>query len=241
MNDPIAMRRYYAEGIGTFVLVLGGCGTAVLDAKHVGILGVSLAFGLTLLALAYAIGHISGCHVNPAVTIGLVIAGRHDKKDLGGYIIAQVLGGVAAAALIYAIANGLAGGYDLQKGGLAANGYGEHSPDGYNLLAAALTEIVLSALLLFVFLGATDKKADRGLAGIPIGLALTLIHLVGIPVTNVSVNPARSIGPAFMVRGWALEQLWLFIVAPIAGAVLGALIYGALRPTENAPKEALGD
>ncbi len=241
MNDSGSMKRFTAEGIGTFVLVFGGCGTAVLDAKHVGVLGVSLAFGLTLLTMAYAIGHISGCHINPAVTVGLVIAGRHDKKDLGGYIIAQVLGGVAAAALLYAIANGMSGGYDLQKGGLAANGYGDHSPDGYNMLAAALTEIVLTALLLFVVLGATDKKAAVGFAGIPIGLALTLIHLIGIPVTNLSVNPARSIGPAFMVRGWALEQLWLFVVAPVVGAVLGAVVYGALRPNEKDPKEALAD
>ncbi len=229
------MKRYFAEGIGTFVLVFGGCGTAVLDARHVGVLGVAIAFGLTLLVMAYAIGHISGCHINPAVTVGLVVAGRHDKKDLVPYAIAQILGGIAAAALLYAIANATITGYDLTKEGLAANGYGDHSPDGYGLLAGLLTEIVLTALLLFVVLGATDKAAPRGFAGIPIGLVLVLIHLIGIPVTNLSVNPARSIGPALMVRGWALEQLWLFIVAPLIGAVLGALTYTALTAPEVAP------
>ena len=234
------MKRYLAELIGTFVLVLGGCGTAVLDAKHVGVLGVSIAFGLTLLTMAYAIGHVSGCHINPAVTVGLVVAGRHDKKDLAGYIIAQIVGGVIAAAVIYLIARDHPGGYDLAKNGLAANGYGEHSPGGYGLTAALLTEVILTALLLFVVIGATDAKSPAGFAGIPIGLVLTLIHLVGIPITNLSVNPARSIGPAIFSGGWALEQLWLFIVAPLVGALLGAFAYRALRPDEDKkPVEAL--
>jgi len=222
-------KKYLAEAIGTFVLVFGGCGTAVLDAKNVGVLGVSIAFGLTLLTMAYAIGPVSGCHINPAVTVGLTVAGRHDKKDLAGYVIAQTVGGIVAAGVIYAIANGHEpGGYDL-KDGLAANGYGDHSPGGYGLLAGLLAEIVLTALLIFVVLGATDKRAAAGFAGLPIGLALTLIHLVGIPITNTSVNPARSIGPALFVRGWALEQLWLFIVAPVVGAIFGALIYRAIE------------
>lgn len=234
------MKRYIAELIGTFVLVFGGCGTAVLDAKHVGVLGVSIAFGLTLLTMAYAIGHVSGCHINPAVTIGLVIAGRHDKKDLPGYIAAQVLGGILAAALIYVIANDVSGGYDLAKNGIAANGYGEHSPGGYGMTAALLTEVVLTALLLFVVIGATDARSPAGFAGIPIGLVLTLIHLIGIPITNLSVNPARSIGPAIFSGGWALGQLWLFIVAPIVGGVLGALAYRMLRPDElKKPVETL--
>ena len=228
-------KKYLAEAIGTFVLVFGGCGTAVFDAKNVGVLGVSIAFGLTLLTMAYAIGPISGCHINPAVTVGLVVAGRADKKDLAGYVIAQILGGIVAAGLIYAIANGTDTGYDLQKGGLAANGYGEHSPGGYGLAAALLAEIVLTALLLFVVLGTTDKKAAPGFAGLPIGLALTLIHLIGIPVTNTSVNPARSIGPALFVQGWALEQLWLFIVAPLLGAAFGALVYRVLQEAEPEP------
>jgi aquaporin Z len=234
------MKRYLAEAIGTFVLVLGGCGTAVLDAGHVGVLGVSIAFGLTVLTMAYAIGHISGCHVNPAVTIGLVVAGRHDKKDLPGYIAAQIAGATAGAALVYFIASSRQGGYDLVVGGLASNGYGPHSPDKYGMVAAIVVEVVLTAVFLFTILGATDVKAPVGFAGIPIGLALTLIHLIGIPVTNLSVNPARSLGPAIIVRGWALEQVWLFVVAPIAGAVIGALLYKQLRPTGGDPKEKFG-
>jgi len=226
-------KKYLAEAIGTFVLVLGGCGTAVFDAKNVGVLGVSIAFGLTLLTMAYAIGPISGCHINPAVTVGLVIAGRTDKKDLAGYVIAQILGGIVAAGLIYAIASGTELGYDL-KGGLASNGYGEHSPGGYGLPAAILAEVVLTALLLFVVLGTTDKRAAAGFAGLPIGLALTLIHLISIPITNTSVNPARSIGPALFVRGWALEQLWVFIAAPVVGAIVGALLYRAVQEPEAA-------
>ncbi|WP_394843439.1 aquaporin Z [Pendulispora brunnea] len=230
-------KKYVAEAIGTFVLVFGGCGTAVLDAKNVGVLGVSIAFGLTLLTMAYAIGPISGCHINPAVTVGLIVAGRHDKKDLTGYVVAQILGGIVAAGVLYAIANGHDFGYDLKEG-LAANGYGDHSPGGYGLLAGLLAEIVLTALLLFVVLGTTDKRAAVGFAGLPIGLALTLIHLVGIPITNTSVNPARSIGPALFVRGWALEQLWLFIVAPIVGAIFGALTYRAIEEAQPKPKAA---
>ena len=222
------------------VLVFGGCGTAVFDAGHVGVLGVSLAFGLTVLTMAYAIGHISGCHINPAVTIGLVVAGRHDKKDLPGYIGAQVIGGIVGAALVYFIANQRLGGYDLAAGGLAANGFENHSPDHYGVAAAIVTETVLTAVFLFTILGATDKKSPAGFAGIPIGLSLTLIHLIGIPITNLSVNPARSIGPALLVRGWALEQLWLFIVAPIVGAVIGAMLYKAARPESTDPKEQFG-
>lgn len=233
------MKRYIAELFGTFVLVFGGCGTAVLDAGHVGVLGVSIAFGLTLLTMAYAIGHVSGCHINPAVTIGLVVAKRHAASDLAGYIVAQLVGGLLAAALLYVIASGKSG-YVLSPETLAANGYGTHSPDGYGIVAALATEIVLTALLLFVVIGATDKRAPTGFAGVPIGLALTLIHLIGIPVTNLSVNPARSIGPALVARGWAIEQLWLFIVAPVIGGVIGALAYRMLRPEEEAPpKERL--
>ncbi|WP_394826166.1 aquaporin Z [Pendulispora albinea] len=233
-------KKYVAEAIGTFVLVFGGCGTAVLDAKNVGVLGVSIAFGLTLLTMAYAIGPISGCHINPAVTVGLIFAGRADKKDLAGYVVAQILGGIAAAAVLFAIANGHTFGYDLKEG-LAANGYGEHSPGGYGLLAGLLAEIVLTALLLFVVLATTDKRAPSGFAGLPIGLALTLIHLIGIPITNTSVNPARSIGPALFVRGWALEQLWLFIVAPVIGAIFGALIYRFLEDDEPVSHKSVED
>jgi aquaporin Z len=227
------MKRYIAELIGTFVLVFGGCGTAVIAGKHVGLLGISIAFGLTLLTMAYAIGHVSGCHINPAVTVGLVVAGRHDKKDLPGYIAAQVVGGILAAGLLYLIVRDQAGGYDLATKGLAANGYGEYSPGKYGIVAALAVEIVLTALLLFIVIGATDPRGPAGFAGIPIGLGLALIHLIGIPVTNLSVNPARSIGPAIFAGGAALTQLWLFIVAPIVGGVLGALAYRMLRPDET--------
>ncbi len=238
------MKRYLAEFIGTFVLVFGGCGTAVLDAKHVGVLGVSLAFGLTLLTMAYAIGHVSGCHINPAVTLGLVIAGRHDKSDLLGYWAAQIAGGVLAALVLYAVASGLPA-FDLVASGLASNGFAEHSPDKYSLVAGLIAEVIGTALLLFTVLGATDKKSPAGFAGLPIGLVLTLIHLITIPVTNTSVNPARSIGPALVLalfggEGWAVAQLWLFIIGPMIGAALGVLAYRALRPVEDAPpKEAL--
>jgi aquaporin Z len=221
------MKSYAAEFVGTFWLVLGGCGSAVLAAAFpalgIGLLGVSLAFGLTVLTMAFAIGHISGCHLNPAVSIGLWAGGRFDAGKLLPYIVAQVLGAIAAAAVLYLIASGKTG-FDVTAG-FASNGYGEHSPGGYTLLAAALCEVVMTAMFLIVILGATDKRAPAGLAPIAIGLCLTLIHLISIPVTNTSVNPARSTGVALFAGGWAVEQLWLFWIAPIAGAVLGALIY----------------
>lgn len=221
------MRQYSAEFLGTFWLVLGGCGSAVLAAGFpdvgIGLLGVSLAFGLTVLTMAYAIGHISGCHLNPAVSIGLWASGRFAGKQLLPYMVAQVLGGIAAGAVLYVIASGAAG-FDV-AGGFASNGYGEHSPGGYSLTAALVTEVVMTAFFLIVILGATDKRAPAGLAPIAIGLGLTLIHLISIPVTNTSVNPARSTGVALFVGDWAVSQLWLFWLAPIAGAVLGALIY----------------
>jgi len=220
-------RRAIAEFIGTFWLVLGGCGSAVLAAAfpHVGIglLGVALAFGLTVLTMAFAIGHISGCHLNPAVSFGLMVAGRFRAAELPAYVIAQVLAAIVAALVLYAIASGKAG-FEL-SGGLAANGYAEHSPGGYSLAAALLTEVVMSFMFLLVILGATDARASAGFAPIAIGLCLTLIHLVSIPVTNTSVNPARSTGPAVVVGGWALAQLWLFWVDPLLGAGLAGFAY----------------
>lgn len=227
------MKKYLAEMIGTFVLVFGGCGSAVLAGEKIGFLGVSIAFGLTLLTMAYAIGPISGCHINPAVTVGLLVSKKMDSRDVAGYIVAQIIGGILAAALLLAIAKGVPGGYDPALAGFAANGYAEHSPGRYNLVSAFLAEVILTFFLMFTVLGATDIKAPVGFAGIPIGLVLALIHLVGIPVTNTSVNPARSIGPAVFVGGWALSQLWLFIVAPIVGAVIASVVYGiigTLRP-----------
>jgi aquaporin Z len=219
--------RLAAEFIGTFWLVLGGCGSAVLAAAFpgvgIGLLGVSLAFGLTVLTMAYAIGHVSGCHLNPAVSVGLMVGGRFKAGDLIPYIIVQVLGAIVAAGVLYLIASGKAG-FDL-KGGLASNGFAEHSPGGYSLRAAAITEFVMTFMFLLIILGATDKRAPAGFAPIPIGLALTLIHLISIPVTNTSVNPARSTGPAIFVGDWALSQLWLFWVAPIAGAALAGVVY----------------
>jgi aquaporin Z len=219
--------RLVAEFIGTFWLVLGGCGSAVLAAAFpgvgIGLLGVALAFGLTVLTMAYAIGHVSGCHLNPAVTLGLATSGRFKPSEVIPYWIAQVLGAIAAAALLYLIASGKAG-FEL-AGGLASNGYGEHSPGKYPLYAGFLTELVMTFMFLVIILGATDERAPQGFAPIAIGLALTLIHLVSIPVTNTSVNPARSTGPALMVGGWALQQLWLFWVAPLAGAALAGLAY----------------
>ncbi|XZG69137.1 aquaporin Z [Chitinibacteraceae bacterium HSL-7] len=221
------MNRYLAELVGTFWLVLGGCGSAVLAAAFpdvgIGLLGVSLAFGLTVLTMAFAIGHISGCHLNPAVSLGLAVAGRFDKKDLLPYIVAQVIGAIIAGAVLYVIASGQAG-FDVSAG-FASNGFGEHSPGGYSLTAALVCEIVMTALFLVVILGATDARAPQGFAPIAIGLCLTLIHLISIPVTNTSVNPARSTGVALFVGDWAAAQLWLFWLAPFAGAVLGALIY----------------
>ncbi len=221
------MKKYVAEFFGTFWLVLGGCGAAVLAAGFpdvgIGLLGVSLAFGLTVLTMAFAIGHISGCHLNPAVSLGLWAGGRFKAKELLPYIVFQVLGGIAAGGVLLLIASGKAG-FDVSAG-FASNGYGAHSPGGYTLLAALLTEVVMTMMFLVVILGATDERAPKGLAPIAIGLCLTLIHLISIPVTNTSVNPARSTGVALVVGGWAVEQLWLFWVAPIFGAVLGALIY----------------
>lgn len=221
------MKKLVAEFIGTFWLVFAGCGSAVLAAGFpalgIGFVGVSLAFGLSVLTMAYAIGHISGCHLNPAVTAGLWAGGRFPGKDVPGYVAAQVLGGIAGAAVLFVIASGIAG-FSLQSG-FAANGYGEHSPGGYSLVAALVTEIVMTCMFIFIIMGATDKKAPAGLAPIAIGLALTLIHLVSIPVTNTSVNPARSTSQAIFVGGWALQQLWLFWVAPIAGGILGGLVY----------------
>ncbi|MUK66319.1 aquaporin Z [Aliivibrio fischeri] len=221
------MNKYMAEFIGTFWLVLGGCGSAVLAAGFpelgIGFVGVSLAFGLTVLTMAFAIGHISGCHLNPAVSVGLWVGGRFDAKDLVPYIVSQVFGGIAAGGILYLIASGQAG-FDL-AGGFASNGFGEHSPGGYTMTAALITEVVLTAMFLIVIMGATDSRAPAGFAPIAIGLCLTLIHLISIPVTNTSVNPARSTAVAVYVGDWATSQLWLFWVAPIVGAVIGALIY----------------
>jgi aquaporin Z len=219
-----------AEVLGTFWLVFGGCGSAVLAATFpdvgIGLLGVSLAFGLTVLTMAYAIGHISGCHLNPAVSIGLAVAGRFKAAHVLPYVAAQVAGAVLAAGVLYVIASGQPG-FSL-AGGLASNGYAEHSPGGFSLAAGITAEVVLTMMFLFIILGATDDRAPRGFAPLAIGLGLTLIHLIGIPVTNLSVNPARSTGPAVFVGGWALAQLWMFWVAPIAGAVIGALAYGVV-------------
>jgi len=221
------MNKYAAEFIGTFWLVLGGCGSAVLAAAFpdvgISLLGVSLAFGLTVLTMAFAIGHISGCHLNPAVSIGLWVGGRFPAKELIPYIVAQVFGAIVAGGVLYLIASGKAG-FDVNAG-FASNGYGEHSPGGYSLTSALVTEVVMTLMFLFVILGATDKRAPAGFAPIAIGLALTLIHLISIPVTNTSVNPARSTGVALYVGDWATAQLWLFWVAPIAGATLGGLVY----------------
>jgi aquaporin Z len=225
--------RSVAELIGTFWLVLGGCGSAVIAAAFpglgIGLLGVSIAFGLTVVTMAYAIGHISGCHLNPAVSIGLAAGGRFKAGDLPAYIIAQVAGAVLAAGVLYLIASGKPG-FDL-AGGFASNGYAEHSPGQYSLGAAALCEVVLTAFFLFVIMGATDARAPAGFAPIAIGLTLTLIHLISIPVTNTSVNPARSTGQALFVGGWAVAQLWMFWVAPIAGAVIGSLAYRFVSST----------
>src|SRR5882762_1475173 len=227
------MNRYVAEFVGTFVLVFASCGSAVLAGDKIGFLGVALAFGLSLLAMVYAIGPIFGCHINPAVTVGILVTRKMDAKYASGYIVAQILGAIVASALLLLIVKGAPNGYDPAVAGFAANGYGDHSPGHYNLLSAFLVEIVLSFFLVFTVLGATDIKAPVGFAGIAIGLVLTLIHLVGIPVTNTSVNPARSIGPAVFVGGWALSQLWLFIIAPLIGAVISAVVYNLThRPGE---------
>jgi aquaporin Z len=225
------MKKLVAEFIGTLWLVLGGCGSAVLAAGFpelgIGFVGVSLAFGLTVVTMAYAIGHISGCHLNPAVSIGLWMGGRFDKKDLLPYIVAQVLGAIGGAAILYIIASGKPG---FELGGFAANGFGEHSPGGYGMLSALVIEIVLTFMFLIVILGSTHSKAPKYLAGLAIGLSLTLIHLISIPVTNTSVNPARSTSQALFVGDWALGQLWLFWLAPIVGALLAGAVYKYLSP-----------
>ncbi|HEY8208382.1 MAG TPA: aquaporin Z [Myxococcaceae bacterium] len=229
------MKKYVAELLGTFWLVLGGCGSAVLAAAFpgvgIGLLGVSLAFGLTVLTMAYGIGHISGCHLNPAVSVGLWAGGRFPAKELPPYIIAQVIGGLAAGGVLFVIAGGKVG-FDV-SGGFASNGYDAHSPGGYSMTAALVTEVVMTMMFLLVILGSTDKRAPAGFAPIPIGLCLTLIHLISIPVTNTSVNPARSTAVAAYVGGWALSQLWLFWVAPIVGGVLGAAAYRFISAPES--------
>ena len=228
-------KRLLAELIGTFWLVFGGCGSAVLAAGFpglgIGFLGVALAFGLTVLTMAYAIGHISGCHLNPAVTVGLAAGRRFPWKDVLPYVIAQVAGGALGAAVLYTIASGKPG---FQLGGFASNGFGDHSPGGYPMQSALVAELVLTFAFLMIIMGSTDRRAPTGFAPIAIGLGLTLIHLIGIPVTNLSVNPARSTGPALFVGGWALQQLWLFWLAPIVGGAVGGLLYS--RVLEPAPK-----
>ena len=231
-------KRAAAEFFGTFWLVFGGCGSAVLAAAFpnvgIGLLGVSLAFGLTVLTMAYAIGHISGCHLNPAVSIGLVVGKRFPAAELPHYIAAQVLGAIAGAGTLLVIASGKAG-FDVAAG-FASNGFEAHSPGGYSLMACLTAEVVLTFFFLMIILGATDKRAPGGFAPIAIGLGLTLIHLIGIPVTNLSVNPARSTGPAIFVGGWALEQLWLFWVAPIVGGAIAGVVYPAIASEDEAPK-----
>jgi aquaporin Z len=231
------MNKYLAEFIGTFWLVLGGVGSAVLAAAFpdvgIGLLGVALAFGLTVLTMAYAIGHVSGAHLNPAVSVGLWIRGRFPASDLLPYIVAQVIGGIVAGGVLYLIASGQPG-FDASAG-FGSNGYGEHSPGGYSLLAALITEVVMTMMFILIILGATDRISPQGFAPIPIGLALTLIHLISIPVTNTSVNPARSTATAIFVGDWALAQLWLFWVAPIIGAVLGTFLYRAISGPEPEP------
>lgn len=229
------MKAYGAEFVGTFWLVLGGCGAAVLASAFpevgIGLLGVSFAFGLTVLTMAYAIGHISGCHLNPAVSIGLWAGGRFEASKLAPYIVAQLLGAVVAGGVLFLIASGQAG-FDVSAG-FASNGYGDHSPGGYTMLAALICEIVMTMMFVLIILGATDKRAPQGFAPLAIGLGLTLIHLISIPVTNTSVNPARSTGVAVYVGGWAVGQLWLFWVAPIVGALLGAAVYKFIGGTED--------
>ncbi|MCT4370761.1 aquaporin Z [Yangia mangrovi] len=227
-------RKYAAELIGTFWLTLGGCGSAVLAAAFpdvgIGLLGVSLAFGLTVLTMAYAIGHVSGCHLNPAVTVGLAAGGRFPASDILPYIIAQVIGAILGAAVLYVIASGVPE-FDVVASGFAANGYAEHSPGGYSLVSSFVAEVVLTMMFIFIIMGTTHGQAPVGFAPLAIGLALTLIHLISIPVTNTSVNPARSTGPALFVGGWALGQLWLFWLAPLLGGALGGLLYSWLSPT----------
>ena len=231
-------KRAAAEFIGTFWLVFGGCGSAVLAAAYpqlgIGFLGVALAFGLTVLTMAFAIGHISGCHLNPAVSVGLLVAKRFSSKDLPAYLTAQVLGGMAGAGVLYVIATGKPG---FELGGFAANGFAENSPGGYSLEACLVAELVLTFMFLMIILGATDRRAPQGFAPIAIGLGLTLIHLIGIPVANLSVNPARSTGPAVFVGGWAIRQLWLFWLAPIAGAAIAGIVYPLISGSDEPVRE----
>jgi aquaporin Z len=227
------MKKYLAEAIGTFVLVVGGVGSAVLAGEKIGYVGVALAFGFSLLAMVYTIGPVSGCHVNPAVTVGAVLAEKIEIGDAIGYVLFQIVGAIVGAGIIFMIANGAPGGYSPAASGLGANGFGEHSPAGYSLAAAFVAETVLTMFLVLTVLGSTDVKAPAGFAGVAIGLVLTLIHLVGIPITNTSVNPARSLGPALFVGSWAMHQLWLFIIAPVIGAVLAAAAYRLIRPSSE--------
>ncbi len=235
------MKKLVAEFLGTAWLVLGGCGSAVLAAGFpelgIGFVGVSLAFGLTVVTMAYAIGHVSGCHLNPAVSVGLWAGGRFPAKELPGYVVAQVLGGLAGAGALYMIASGAPA---FEVGGFASNGFGEHSPGGYSMQAALVCEVALTFAFLFVIMGATHGNAPRGFAPLAIGLCLTLIHLISIPVTNTSVNPARSTGPAILVGGWAVQQLWLFWVAPLIGGALGGFVYRWLSPVDPAPLDVKG-
>jgi aquaporin Z len=235
-------RRATAEFIGTFWLVFGGCGAAVLAAAFpslgIGFVGVALAFGLTVLTMAYAIGHVSGCHLNPAVSVGLLVGKRFPASDLAAYVVAQVAGGIAGAGVLYVIASGKPG-FSL-AGGFASNGYDLHSPGGYSMMACLVAEVVLTFMFLMIILGSTDKRASQGFAPIAIGLGLTLIHLIGIPVTNLSVNPARSTGPALFVGGWAVEQLWLFWLAPIVGAAIAGIVYPAMTGEREAEPQLVG-
>ena len=224
------MKKYLAELIGTFVLVFGGVGSAVLAGKHIGFVGIALAFGLSLLAMVYTVGPVSGCHLNPAVTLGAFIAKRVGLQDAVFYAVAQIAGAIVASAVILTIAHGLPGGYDASVSGLGADGYGMHSPDHFSMAAGFTAEVVLTAFLVITVLASTDASAPAGFAGLAIGLVLTVCHLVCIPITNTSVNPARSIGPAIFVGGWALQQLWLFLVAPLIGGVIAAVAYLAIRP-----------
>jgi aquaporin Z len=237
------IQRFAAEFIGTLWLVLGGCGSAVLAAAFpnvgIGLLGVAFAFGLTVLTMAYAIGHVSGCHLNPAVTVGLFAGGRFPASDIIPYIVAQVLGGIAGAAILYVIASGIPA-FDVSAG-FAANGYGDHSPGHYSLTAGLVSEVVMSFAFLFVIMGSTHGSAPKGFAPIAIGLCLTLIHLISIPVTNTSVNPARSTGPAIFVGGWAIGQLWLFWIAPLVGGALGGIVYRWVAGPSPAPVDIKGD
>ncbi len=230
-------RKYSAELIGTFVLVLVGCGSAVIAGRYIGFTGIAFAFGLAVLAMVYAIGNISGCHINPAVTVGMLVAGKTTKRDAAFYIISQCIGAILAALVLWGIASGVDG-YSLAHDGLGQNGYGEHSPAGYSLVACFFAEVVLTALFVLVILAATDKKAPAGFAGLAIGFSLVLIHLVGIPITGTSVNPARSLGPALVVRGDAISQVWMFLIAPLIGAVIAAILWKAVfeREPVAAPK-----